>query len=272
MSDLYESSWVRLLVLSDLDVPSCFMLSEFCVQKLNYFDGIIVLGPFNTPHTYEMSIALAHLENVVCRVIYLPCGLDNTESLLSQVHLTPNSVNIFARKIPLANGLFVTGYSEVSSALVKSNNNEVYDDLCMDYESTTTVENINELLTDSCDMNFVFDEQTVNLYDKWNPPLKKNAVNFGILALTTCFSASLNQILFHSDDLFVNSNTKMILMSHISDTGYDHSTTSRLPKKVGDVDIIGVPSLKKDKAFIAIEFTKDSSGSWSCVNQEKRSI
>jgi hypothetical protein len=120
---------INVLVCYDVDTASVLSLAERFVSgpSSTTFDAIVVVGPFIHTDVYskedlataegDMASILAQLENISCRVIYLPAASDPPSSLVEQLHLTPNSVNIFARRLTLREGLFITGHTEVGTDL-----------------------------------------------------------------------------------------------------------------------------------------------------------
>jgi hypothetical protein len=115
---------LRLLVLSDVDIASAISLAEhFVPASPPSFDAIVVCGPLSSSSsssspeaeavaTADMASAVAHLENIACRVLYVPGDQDPPRASSEQLHLTPNSVNLHARSLPLHRQLFVAGFSE----------------------------------------------------------------------------------------------------------------------------------------------------------------
>lgn len=115
---------IRLAVLNDVDINSASLFAEKYVPQTPQFDAIVVAGPFASSSSSsssssltleqiavaqgDMASIIAQLENVVCRVIYLPAEEDPPATLLKQLHLTPNSVNIYARRMNLRGNLFIS--------------------------------------------------------------------------------------------------------------------------------------------------------------------
>ena len=121
---------VRLLVVADVDVASASLIAEHFVPQSPRFDAIVIMGPFTHEEAKteeelviskgEMGAVIAQFENIVCRVIYLGSERDPVSTLAEQLHLTPNSVNVHARHLPLAEGLFMIGFAETDENLVTS--------------------------------------------------------------------------------------------------------------------------------------------------------
>jgi hypothetical protein len=128
----------RLLVISDLDLPTSSSLSEHLLQKKQHLqvDLIIIVGsllppPSNPsaitpPQTLEqtssnigtLTTIISQLENIVCRIIYIPSSTTPTPLLKpSKTHntmprLTPNSLNMSNRFIKMSYKLGIVGYTE----------------------------------------------------------------------------------------------------------------------------------------------------------------
>jgi hypothetical protein len=67
-----------------------------------------------------MSSMIAALELIQCRVVYLPTEMDPIYSYQEQLYLTPNSVNLHARRISLFPNLFLSGFTETPVAIMGS--------------------------------------------------------------------------------------------------------------------------------------------------------
>lgn len=143
-----------LLVVSDMDLPSASALAEDALCHLpdggTLIDCICACGPFVDPRTdlqpymsspletVQSSPEITHaleglvtgclsqLENIVCRVVWVPSTAQDPTSLFSsqtkiscepsQQRLTPNSRNVHREHLPLAPGLSCYG---LSGSLIK---------------------------------------------------------------------------------------------------------------------------------------------------------
>ena len=116
------------LVIYEPDIHSTMVLAEKFVPNDPFFDVCIACGSFtgenvdvSSSHEAaacalgDISSAIAQLENIVCRVLYLPGPLDPPELMRRQCSLTPNSVQVHGRTAQLAPGLHVAGYTEMST-------------------------------------------------------------------------------------------------------------------------------------------------------------
>lgn len=142
-----------LLVVADIDLPSASALAEDALCHLpdggTLIDCICACGPFVDPRTdlqpymsspsetVQSSPELTHaleglvtgclsqLENIVCRVVWVPSTAQDPTSLFSreskksyepsQQRLTPNSRNVNRQHLPLAPGLACYGLSASSA-------------------------------------------------------------------------------------------------------------------------------------------------------------
>jgi Icc-related predicted phosphoesterase len=141
---------IDMLVVYDIDTRVASQLAEKFVSNTTKFDLIIILGPFTHDKKLisnediavaegDMASAIAQLENISCRVVYLPGENDPLNTLIEQLHLTPNSVNLHARRLPLRDGLFITGFTETGENLEKRG---VPDDFDRSEESDEELEDV----------------------------------------------------------------------------------------------------------------------------------
>jgi hypothetical protein len=241
---------LRLLLLSDVDMGTVTKLSEQFIHLPPQFDAILVIGPFGLLDTNsqeeaaialgDMASTLAQLENVVCRVFYLPTELEPARVLIDQLHLTPNSVNIMGRQLNLLDNLFVMGYSERSekSMVPIQKDGEDETDASMEIMSGASLEHIQNLI------NSVQE-------------IEKNESRLGMLAVRYEYSHTLNHLLFHMSEDLAKANIRVLIVSSSND-----QELSRLPKKIGSSSLIGVKSLQKDHySVLQLKFNIESE-SW----------
>ena len=123
------------LVVFEPDAHSAKVLAEKFVRNDPFFDVCIACGSFTCLDVDvstsaeaaacvqgDISSIIAQLENIVCRVLYLPGPLDPHELLQRQCSLTPNSVQVYGRTVQLAPGLHVAGYTETNTSSSSSKN------------------------------------------------------------------------------------------------------------------------------------------------------
>lgn len=125
------TSRFRILVVADVDLPSVNAFAEKFVPLDHQFDMVILNGPLThrSPASCEEDLSvikadiaaiIAQWETVVCRVAFLASDADPTDVLTEQLHLTPNSVNLHARCLPLSKGMFTCGFAETKGNLIES--------------------------------------------------------------------------------------------------------------------------------------------------------
>jgi hypothetical protein len=121
---------LRVLVVHDVDVAAATRLASWvlCSSLKTAYDLCCVLGPL-THHedglhlTAELRAAdegyitttIAVLEQIVCRVVYLPAPDDLSSD---DVHLTPSSRSIAKRALQLLPGLIAVDNTQLDSQLV----------------------------------------------------------------------------------------------------------------------------------------------------------
>jgi hypothetical protein len=138
---------VRILVVHDIDVAAATRLASWvlCSALKTAYDLCCVLGPL-THHEGEahltpelraadegcITTTIAILEQIVCRVVYLPAPNDLGSD---DVHLTPSSQNINRRALQLLPGLIAVGNTVQQSQYVLALS-------CADIAASTTAEQV----------------------------------------------------------------------------------------------------------------------------------
>ena len=309
-------SSLKLLLLSDIDVESVTNLAENMIRSEEYqYDAIIVCGPFNqtTIDVFkkknsktnndvmkdftseqegilvgELSTALAQLENIVCRVIYLSSEVDPKCILNEQMHLTPNSVNINKRHLPLVKGLNLSGITEVEESI--SVEDTIMDSADADrpqsmdeetgsieYESSKTNNEIEELLkkVSGDDKNKVKEETVEEEDDDGNMititrPIESTDIvtpkrnDDMIFILNYKYMHTLNKFIFHRPELLVRAGVNICILPQANDI------TSRLDNKVlNGITFVVIDSLRKEGKFTQIKLDRnDEDGTWK-LNENK---
>jgi hypothetical protein len=266
---LQESNRLRLLLVADVSMASVTALSESLVPLPPQFDGIVVIGPFGlgrfkTPEETAMALGdmastVAQLENIVCRVLYLPTESEPDRTLREQLHLTPNSVNIHGRCVNIVNRVQITGFSERNIQSVCNRTTRADDEIeepeTLEVMSGVSKNAIESLLFGGEEKRFVnieaFDEDedtsgTSTAVDK----------DLGIFTLHYHYSHTLNNVLFHMNDKIQAAQIKLCIIASSND-----QEISRLPTKVGDMTIAPVRSLERGY-FTSLELIKDD-GKWN---------
>ena len=120
----------KILVVSDCDIRSALDVEHFAFRTKMFPHFCLAVGPFSQPSAGDgglesregraarlgdVSFLLGHLENIVCRVAYVAGPADPRAMYCAgerQPTLTPSSVNIHRRVLPLAPELAVAGFTE----------------------------------------------------------------------------------------------------------------------------------------------------------------
>jgi hypothetical protein len=211
---------LRLLIVHDVDLASAGKISEkyVCGESRVMYDACLICGSFihrSVTSTEEEAIAIADMasiiaqfENIVCRVVYLAGDHDPIRTLSEQLCLTPNSVNIHARSLPLLNGLYLSGYTEKDSVLSIYSSGDENEDMDSDDEAgegqyeiqtSSSVKIIDEILTNAPAYAYP-DHQTLPF-----PPQ-------GIFVLNYKYPHTLNHFLFFQTDVLQSARIKLAVI------------------------------------------------------------
>ena len=277
---------IRILVVADPDAMTASFITEKFVREFPpRFDAIIACGPFSPVKDEirsleeeatalgDMASIIAQLENIVCRVMYLAAESDPIATLAraEQLHITPNSVNIYARKLPLIQGLHVTGLTEKSSDLVgttrgENEDEEEEDDNVRVQASLSTSEIIDQILFSNHSAECI-DKLTMEKYSltvqasalsssssSSSSPSISAAVpptptGSNIFVFNYKYAHSLSQFLFHSTDEIEASRVKLCIIPCINSSSSD---ALRLPSKFGNLDIAVVRSLRQTGEYLEV--------------------
>lgn len=253
---------LRFLVLADVDMMSVTKLSEHFIHLSPQFDCIIVIGPHGLKPSNsaedtavalgDMASIIAQLENIVCRVIYLPTEMEPSQVLTEQLHLTPNSVNIHGRRINLLDDMFVLGYSERSENFALSKC-ETGDDDNEDGEATqvlsgTAINIIEKLLVSGEHQQPLVTTEGNSILKSVSPPAL-----FGLFALQYYYSHTLNHVLFHMMKELTYAQIKVCLLS-----SRNVEELNRLPTTLGGLSLVNVKSLQQG-FYSVLEIQRDQS-------------
>lgn len=275
---------LSILTCADIDADAAYKIAEKFVKEKPKFDLIILFGPFlhkgiNSQEeivTAEGDIAsiIAQFENIVCRVCYLPAGQDPPNTLIEQLHLTPNSINIHARRLNLTKELFLTGFTEKGDSTAtgkmprsvegdRDRSSESDDELeQVEVNSALSVEIIKEILNGGEERS---SEQLQAVASE------AESVSSGIFALNYKFSHTLNQFLFHMPDQLEENGINLAIISSSS----NRNEITRLPKKFGNLSIAALSSLREGSyTTIEMESSQNNSGSldWKTTKIETHEL
>ena len=113
---------LRLLLVCDCDIANSAKLADRFVRERPQIDLIVAMGPFADKEAAtgeqvamaegDVASILAQLENIACRVVYVPYESDPAAALQVGAHLTPNAINIHGRRLQLTEDLAITGFAE----------------------------------------------------------------------------------------------------------------------------------------------------------------
>lgn len=285
----YQPSNLEILVISDVCIDSISKLTEYFIKNLIHIDVIFLCGPFNislldsdhsNDNNREMN-SISHadigtiislLENIVCRIIYLANENDSIDIITQQLYLTPNSCNIYGRRINLLcndkSSLYVTGFTERSDNLgvhdIKEEN-EISDeiDIPSKNSSMSSISIIQELLTTEFNSHLQFSEETIELYNgkfpnnTTNPILEKNENDFGIFLFHYKYAHSLSYFLFHMTDIIETSKIQLVIIPTIG-----RPEAERLPSTFGKFHIVTPRSLKSNKSYTIIHLKSNKEMFW----------
>ena len=280
---------MKLLVLSDVDVHSTYLLSEKFVPLEPTFDGILCCGPFGCSveevrsastemenlGISNMSSALAALENIVCRVIYLPSEDDPPKVLLEQLHLTPNSVSIYSRRLALTENLFVTGYTEVSQRLDSDESSSAPGPLeedSGDWEELGSQLKVGQSwaspaeldIDDILEIGIQKSKEALELIhnsigESIDPVSLELAEKNrrGLFVLNYVYAHTLNQFLFQKSELLQRAGINICIVNNTlrDDAAWTDrdSIRMRMPAKLGDISIIIPYSLRRDNKYLEVD-------------------
>mmetsp|Transcript_26191 Transcript_26191/g.26436 ORF Transcript_26191/g.26436 Transcript_26191/m.26436 type:complete len:324 (-) Transcript_26191:12-983(-) len=272
----YTPNHLRLLIVNDVDIISANRLAEYFVPKPPQFDCCIVCGPFihsdivsredEAVAEGDMASTIAQLENIVCRVVYLPSDKDPVTSLADQLHLTPNSVCIHARMMLLSDGLFIAGYAEKSETLQTSTPDTVTDYTADEGENTHSayefqssnsmniVCDVLQSILDIAEMNATVSQDA--LLPPPPPPLSPSPLSTSAdlnksttssstlhtICTTSClpmtifllnykYAHTLNQFLFHHTSLLQRAGVGLC----IAPSAMDMEKPPELPNAIGNI-------------------------------------
>lgn len=299
---------VRLLVVADVDVTSASLIAEHFVPQSPRFDAIVIMGPFTHEEAKteeelviskgEMGAVIAQFENIVCRVIYLGSERDPISTLAEQLHLTPNSVNVHARRLPLAEGLFMIGFAETGENLVTSalppdvdRSPESDDELdgVQVQAGLSSITVIQELLQSaagagagghksvfhraaaaaaSASAAAATPEDTEAAQEPPSAGQEAAQPRLGLFAFNHKYAHTLNHFLFHMPEALAAAEVRLCLLPPSADSG----EPARLPKTFGALSIAALGSLRQRGCYSVVELARGEGGAWGCQSVELHSL
>lgn len=255
------------LICRDVDIDSASRLGSNFIPYTPKYDGIIVCGPLTTgPHGTPELLAVAqgdiatilgHLENIVCRVLYLPSGRDPLILLRDQQHLTANSCNLYSRSLSLTPDLYTIGYTEMIPQDHEINTN--LSRRRAPYDSNS--DNNNNTMEEMEDVEISTSISSTILKELLQPSQES-----AILVLNYHYSHTLNQVLFHMNEDLVQAGVEVCIFCH--DTSQEDDESHRLPKSFGQLAIVAPKSLRSGY-YNELVLEKDlTTGRWKVTTNE----
>lgn len=263
----FNSNKLKILLISDIDIISASLLAEKYIPNLPEFDLVVACGPFthgNLNSSEEIAIAegdmastISQLENIVCRVVYLPTEDDPPSSLSKQLHLTPNSVNIHARYMSLKENLFVKGFTEKSQDLKTG---KLPRDIDRSPESDDELENV-EVISSASSVDII--NEICTNFDEDNMDNKVNNISnkTGIFILNYKYSHTLNHVLFHMPEILSDNNINICVIPSNTEE------SKRLPQKLGKLNLIVLKSLKDGNNYTILNLVYENLN-WNVLSIE----
>eukprot|EP01039_Chlorochromonas_danica_P000706 gene706-768_t len=278
------------LVCRDVDIDSASRLGSNFIPYTPRYDGIIVCGPLTTgPHGTPELLAVAqgdiatilgHLENIVCRVLYLPSGRDPLVILRDQQHLTANSCNLYSRHLSITPDLYAVGYTEI-----------IPQDKTIPYSSSSTIggeygtstsTNNNIMMSrrkaahyDNNNNNTMEELEDVEISTSISSTILKELLlpsqESAMLVLNYHYSHTLNQVLFHMNEDLIQAGVEVCIFCHDA-SQEDDDESHRLPKSFGQLAIVAPKSLRSGY-YNELVLEKDvTTGRWKVTTNETHRI
>lgn len=277
------------LILHDVDTTSASLVAEKFVTLSAGFDAIIVVGPFIHTDAYkkedlataegDMASTIAQLENVTCRVIYLAADTDPPNSLIQQLHLTPNSVNIYARRLTLRDGLFITGHTETSEDMEvgkvpeHADRSDESDDELDNVEVKSSTESMNiirEILkAGKAQQQKEMQEAAAHSPEAESSSSSSHLPFAGIFVMNYKHVHTLNYFLFHMADELNQAGVNVCIIPNVSEEAL------RLPRTVMGKHLVVPRSLRNGGHYATLRMeqtpsagTNSSTSSWQATQVE----
>ena len=258
-----QPSEINILVVHDISTQRASQLAEKFVAHAPKFDLILIIGPFSDPQQNlsleelavvegDMASSIAQFENITCRVVYLPAESDPPNTLIEQLHLTPNSVNLYSRRLLLRAGLFVTGFTETGENL---DTRKVPDDFDRSAESDEELENV-EVKSGISSVNVI---KKILLGDD-----QTSKIDSGIFLLSYKYIHTLNNFLFHMGDEISESKVNICIIAPTTEDAL------RLPSVFGKMSIVVPKSLRDGGNYCTIRIRQTDKLDWQPTSIEHK--
>jgi len=250
----------RFLICYGVDNASTARLSEVFVPLPMSVDAIIACGPFCDPALSEteegealriadVASVVAQLENIVCRVLYLPSSRDPVRILTEECHLTPNSITLHGRRVKLTSNLIAMGFSEPEKTvefeappMINEEDVEVDVD-AYQVQAGQSIQALQDLLTLPSNTSSA---STASAAEETTVPTS-------IFTLSYQYAHTLNHFLFHLSEELQRAGVSIAVITSLTS-----EEATRLPKKFGPLTIIAPGSLKNGD-YCLLDLQLDSS-------------
>ncbi|KAJ1418557.1 hypothetical protein B484DRAFT_453656 [Ochromonadaceae sp. CCMP2298] len=265
----------RLLVCRDVDGPSSARIAEHFVPNEPMFDAILLAGPLlhqDVENKEDKAVAegdissiFAQLENIVCRVLYLPSEYDPSDILAEQLHLTPNSVNIHGRQIALTDTLHLMGFSEKGEKIARLAYSQ--DDRDRSAESDDEMENVQ--LSSANSISIITEMLTNSAANQPSAPTSTptTPLSSGIFMLNYRYSHTLNQLLFHMGESLDSAGVRLCVLCS------DSPETDRLPAKFGNYHIAAPKSLRETGGYTVVDIAfNEDTAAWDEITVTNKQL
>jgi len=218
-----------------------------------------------------------------------------------QLNLTPKSVNIHNRALPLAEGLFVAGFAETDGNLQQvtseddkglaiaggedsdgeveglgvesTNSTEIMDEMLMKMSDPRNIYAVpvsgeDNQLAESVFIRTAAGGETANprtVEDEFDEDLL-SMQQLGMFALNYKFSHTLNHFLFHTPEKLAACRVKLAIIAH----PVDLPNPVNLPAKIGALNICNPGSLRMNGDYSVVSLHQnDENGSWEIESNKK---
>lgn len=250
------------LIVREVTIATTILLSQKFVRENPFIDCIVCCGPFADIENWrtsnesaaiakgEISSILASLENIVCRVLFLPSENDLPSLFSDFEHLTPNSINLHGRRLQLFDSAFISGYSEAETDLVSTTSDNC--NRCHDGEKQEQERSSSGVLP-------IVEQVLLKGKEEHDSSIKQ----FGIFVLDYKFAHTLNHFLFHMSNVLAECGVQLCILPKKENVQF--------PPRIGNLTIVEAPSLRNEEKYVIIEFEKEGS-SWKIVNNFLKNI
>lgn len=256
--DFVTLNAMKVLVVADVDNVSSGLLAEKFVRKDPEFHMILLCGPFthrpcSSPEEValvqgDISAIIAQLETIVCRVCYLASEADPTSLLSEELHLTPNSINVHARRLPINENLFLIGFAETAGNLKSTG---LPEDVDRSAESDEELDGVDVQSTASS-------IQVIEELLEKGTSLNNGKPSTGIFAFNYKYTHTLNQVLFHMPNMTGKAGVKLMVMPPLVQQESDDAPSApRLPAKLGPLSIASPGSLRLGGNYCTVSLVRD---------------